>query len=101
MRIAEPTPEQSLADPCAALRERLEAHHRLHITDDALRKAVALSVRYIGDRWLPDKAIDLVDEAASRVRMQALVQPERGARAGDAADERDRGHGKRRACAEF
>ena len=65
VRIAEPTPEQ------------LEAHHRLHITDDALRKAITLSVRYIGDRWLPDKAIDLVDEAASRVRMQALVQPER------------------------
>ena len=52
-----------------------EAHHRLHITDDALRKAITLSVRYIGDRWLPDKAIDLVDEAASRVRMQALAAP--------------------------
>ena len=76
VRIAEPTPEQSLLI-LRGLRERLEAHHRLHITDDALRKAVALSVRYIGDRWLPDKAIDLVDEAASRVRMQALVQPER------------------------
>ncbi len=63
--------------PSQALRERLEAHHRLHITDDALRKAITLSVRYIGDRWLPDKAIDLVDEAASRVRMQALAQPER------------------------
>ena len=76
MRIAEPTPEQSLLI-LRGLRERLEAHHRLHITDDALRKAITLSVRYIGDRWLPDKAIDLVDEAASRVRMQALVQPER------------------------
>ena len=76
VRIAEPTPEQSLLI-LRGLRERLEAHHRLHITDDALRKAVTLSVRYIGDRWLPDKAIDLVDEAASRVRMQALVQPER------------------------
>ena len=73
VRIAEPTPEQSLL----ILRARLEAHHRLKITDEALDKAVALSVRYIGDRWLPDKAIDLVDEAASRVRMQALVQPER------------------------
>ena len=75
VRIAEPTPEQSLLI-LRGLRERLEAHHRLHITDDALRKAITLSVRYIGDRWLPDKAIDLVDEA-SRVRMQALVQPER------------------------
>ena len=76
VRIAEPTPEQSLLI-LRGLRDRLEAHHRLHITDDALRKAITLSVRYIGDRWLPDKAIDLVDEAASRVRMQALVQPER------------------------
>ena len=76
MRIAEPTPEQSL-QILRGLRARLEAHHRLKITDEALDKAVALSVRYIGDRWLPDKAIDLVDEAASRVRMQALVQPER------------------------
>ena len=76
VRIAEPTPEQSLLI-LRGLRERLETHHRLHITDDALRKAITLSVRYIGDRWLPDKAIDLVDEAASRVRMQALVQPER------------------------
>ena len=76
VRIAEPTPEQSL-QILRGLRTRLEAHHRLKITDEALDKAVALSVRYIGDRWLPDKAIDLVDEAASRVRMQALVQPER------------------------
>ena len=60
VRIAEPTPEQSLLI-LRGLRERLEAHHRLHITDDALRKAITLSVRYIGDRWLPDKAIDLVD----------------------------------------
>ena len=76
VRIAEPTPEQSL-QILRGLRARLEAHHRLKITDEALDKAVALSVRYIGERWLPDKAIDLVDEAASRVRMQALVQPER------------------------
>ena len=76
VRIAEPTPEQSL-QILRGLRARLEAHHRLKITDEALDKAVALSVRYIGDRWLPDKAIDLVDEAASRVRMQALVHPER------------------------
>ena len=76
VRIAEPTPEQSL-QILRGLRTRLEAHHRLKITDEALDKAVALSVRYIGDRWLPDKAIDLVDEAASRVRMQALVHPER------------------------
>ena len=54
VRIAEPTPEQSLLI-LRGLRERLEAHHRLHITDDALRKAITLSVRYIGDRWLPER----------------------------------------------
>ena len=75
VRIAEPTPEQSLLI-LRGLRERLEAHHRLHITDDALRKAITLSVRYIGDRWLPDKAIDLVDEAASRLRLEMNSVPE-------------------------
>ncbi len=55
----------------------LQEVYGVDVSDDALRKAITLSVRYIGDRWLPDKAIDLVDEAASRVRMQALVQPER------------------------
>ena len=57
--------------------EPLHEVYGVDVSDDALRKAITLSVRYIGDRWLPDKAIDLVDEAASRVRMQALVQPER------------------------
>ena len=75
VRIAEPTPEESV-HIIRGLRERLEAHHHLQITDDAIQASVELSTRYIGDRWLPDKAIDLVDEAASRVRMQALAQPE-------------------------
>lgn len=57
------------------LRDRYEAHHRLQITDEAIDAAVALSVRYIGDRRLPDKAIDLIDEAASRVRMERLSTP--------------------------
>ena len=76
VRIAEPTPEQSLLI-LRGLRERLEAHHRLHITDDALRKAITLSVRYIGDRWLPDKAIDLVDEACAAVRIRAEREGEK------------------------
>ena len=76
VRVSEPTEEESLAI-LRGIRERLERHHRLTITDAALEAAVRLSVRYIGDRWLPDKAIDLVDEAASRVRMQALQAPER------------------------
>ncbi len=57
------------------LRDRYEAHHKLTITDEAIDAAIALSVRYIGDRRLPDKAIDLMDEAASRVRIQRLAAP--------------------------
>lgn len=55
-----------------SLADRYEAHHRLHITDEALEAAISLSSRYISDRRLPDKAIDLMDEAASRVRMERL-----------------------------
>src|SRR5689334_20972487 len=57
------------------LRERYEQHHRLTITDDALRAAAEMGSRYITDRFLPDKAIDLIDEAASRVRMQRSLAP--------------------------
>ena len=52
------------------LRGKYEQHHGLHITDEALKAAVELSARYINDRFLPDKAIDLMDEAASRVQME-------------------------------
>ncbi len=57
------------------LRDRYEAHHKVRITDEALHAAVKLSARYIADRYLPDKAIDLMDEAASRVRLQAVTAP--------------------------
>ncbi len=57
------------------LLDKYEAHHKLKITDEAIRAAVALSVRYIGDRYLPDKAIDLVDEAASRKRIAGFNPP--------------------------
>jgi ATP-dependent Clp protease ATP-binding subunit ClpC len=57
------------------LRDRYEAHHKVRITDEALKAAVDLSDRYITDRFLPDKAIDLVDEAASRVRLQTFTAP--------------------------
>ena len=57
------------------IRERYEDHHRLTITDDALRAAAEMGSRYITDRFLPDKAIDLIDEAASRVRMQRSLAP--------------------------
>ena len=56
----------------AGLRERYEAHHRVRITDEALKAAAQLADRYISDRFLPDKAIDLIDEAASRKRMQNM-----------------------------
>ncbi len=68
--VGEPTPEATL-DILKGLRDKYEAHHKLSITDEALEAAVQLSKRYIGDRFLPDKAIDLMDEAASQVRMAA------------------------------
>ena len=68
--VGEPTPEATL-EILKGLRDRYEAHHKLAITDEALDAAVQLSKRYIGDRFLPDKAIDLMDEAASQVRMAA------------------------------
>ncbi len=57
------------------LRDRYEAHHRVTITDTAIHEAVVLSDRYISDRFLPDKAIDLVDEAASKVRLRSFTAP--------------------------
>ena len=68
--VGEPSREASL-EILKGLREKYEQHHKLHITDEALEAAVNLSARYINDRFLPDKAIDLMDEAASRVRMEA------------------------------
>ena len=68
--VGEPTPEAPL-EILKGLRDKYESHHKLTITDEALDAAVQLSTRYIGDRFLPDKAIDLMDEAASQVRMTA------------------------------
>ncbi|MCI5753667.1 MAG: ATP-dependent Clp protease ATP-binding subunit [Clostridiales bacterium] len=72
--VPEPTPEQCVRI-LHGLRGRYELHHRLAISDEAIEAAVRLSVRYIGDRYLPDKAIDLIDEAASRVRMANRIAP--------------------------
>ena len=69
VQVGEPSAEASL-EILKGLRERYEQHHKLQITDGALEAAVSLSARYISDRFLPDKAIDLMDEAASRVRME-------------------------------
>ena len=74
VQVGEPSKEESIAI-LKGLRDRYEAHHRVHITDEALAAAVYLSDRYISDRCLPDKAIDLIDEAASRARIQAFTAP--------------------------
>ena len=73
--VPEPTAEESVAI-LKGLRDRYEAHHGLVITDEAIAAAVRLSARYIPDRYLPDKAVDLIDEAASRVRMAGSRVPE-------------------------
>jgi ATP-dependent Clp protease ATP-binding subunit ClpC len=72
--VAEPTVEETI-QILTGRRDRYEAHHRVRITDAALDAAARLSSRYITDRFLPDKAIDLMDEAGSRVRLQAFVAP--------------------------
>ena len=89
--VGEPTEEQALAI-LRALRPRYESHHRLKISDEALAAAVTLSRRYITGRFLPDKAVDLMDEAASRVRMGTRPDsPELRAMEAKAAEaERDR-----------
>ncbi|MCQ2447756.1 MAG: ATP-dependent Clp protease ATP-binding subunit [Oscillibacter sp.] len=69
VQVQEPAPEAAL-EILRGGREKYELHHKLQITDEALEAAVSLSTRYINDRFLPDKAIDLMDEAASRVRME-------------------------------
>ena len=74
VKVPEPSREESIAI-LKGLRDRYEAHHRVRITDEAITAAVYLSDRYISDRCLPDKAIDLIDEAASRVRIKAFTAP--------------------------
>ena len=58
------------------IRDKYEAHHNVKITDEAINAAVKMSIRYVNDRFLPDKAIDLIDEAASRARLKTYVEPE-------------------------
>ncbi len=74
--VNEPTQEDSVLI-LKGIRDKYEAHHKVTITDDAITAAVKLSARYISDRFLPDKAIDLIDEAASRVRLTASTVPEK------------------------
>ena len=72
--VGEPTVEETMAI-LTGLRDKYEAHHKVKITDEAIRDAAVLSDRYIGDRFLPDKAIDLIDEAASKMRIEATMLP--------------------------
>jgi len=72
--VGEPSKEEAV-EILKGVRDKYEAHHRVKITDDALEAAVRLSDRYITDRFLPDKAIDLIDEAASRVRLKTFTAP--------------------------
>ena len=72
--VEEPTEEESV-EILKGLRKTYEDHHRVLITDEALNAAVHLSARYISDRFLPDKAIDLIDEASSKIRLSTYVQP--------------------------
>ena len=72
--VDEPTAEESV-QILKGLRDRYEAHHRVSITDEAIEAAVKLSDRYISDRFLPDKAIDLIDEAGSKVRLRSYTTP--------------------------
>jgi len=72
--VGEPSKEEAI-EILFGLRDRYEAHHKVRITDEAIRAAVNLSDRYITDRFLPDKAIDLIDEAASRVRIMSFTAP--------------------------
>ena len=75
VHVEEPSEEDTVSI-LKGLRDSYEAHHRVKITDDALEAAAKLSQRYITDRFLPDKAIDLIDEASARARIQTLEVPE-------------------------
>ena len=75
VQVAEPTPQDTITI-LNGLRDKYEAHHNVKITDEAIDAAVKLSTRYINDRFLPDKAIDLIDEASSRARLRTYTEPE-------------------------
>ena len=74
VKVGEPSEDEAI-QILKGLRDRYEAHHKVKITDEAIEAAVKLSSRYIADRFLPDKAIDLIDESASRVRLEGMTMP--------------------------
>lgn len=73
--VNEPTHEETV-EILKGIRDKYEAHHNIKITDEAITAAVELSSRYINDRFLPDKAIDLIDEASSKIRLSSLEEPD-------------------------
>ena len=73
--VEEPSEKESV-EILKGLRSCYEEHHKVEITDEALEAAVKLSARYINDRFLPDKAIDLIDEASSKIRLTVYTEPE-------------------------
>ena len=73
--VGEPSTDETI-EILKGIRDKYEAHHKVKITDEAVKSAVMLSHRYIGDRFLPDKAIDLIDEACSKVRLESLTPPD-------------------------
>lgn len=73
--VAEPSENDTILI-LKGLRDKYEAHHKVKITDEAIDAAVKLSIRYINDRYLPDKAIDLIDEASSKVKLKNITEPE-------------------------
>jgi len=75
VNVLEPNKEDTIKI-LKGLRDKYEAHHNVKITDEAINSAVNLSIRYINDRFLPDKAIDLIDEASSKVRLKSYTQPD-------------------------
>lgn len=74
VQVDEPSEDETV-QILMGIRDKYEAHHKVRITDEAVKAAVSLSIRYINDRFLPDKAIDLIDEGASKVRLKAFTSP--------------------------
>ncbi len=82
VKIEEPSKKDTV-EILKGIRDKYEAHHNVKISDQAIEAAVDLSVRYINDRFLPDKAIDLIDEASSRARLKSYIEPEKIKRYGE------------------
>ncbi len=100
VNVEPPNPNQAF-EILKGLRDRYEAHHRVHYTDEALRAAVDLATRYINNRFLPDKAIDVMDEAGARVRLKNMVAPPNMHELSAQIDEFDRAKEKAVAAQEF